>query len=534
VSVTAGATVAIETELGEGAKFGLIEVTGVSGPRGDTDVAIRPAGSTVTVAAGSGVVTFAGPMFGSPRVGDRLYVNGASNANVATAITGLAGWPATVTVAKTDWTDEAAIADWSIRTIRITLTDPSKGTDTFVTSGLRNVGIGKYVYLVGAEENEAEEAVTGWAWSISRPAGSTTALEFAGNGTTNATARRTWAMSAHANKPPLHMAENGSCVECHTGQGFVVVKAHGETPIFPNDAVNGVAANMFEPGNAQPIGCGACHDPHAFTFPYAGTYGLKSDQLRFEGEVEAPMGFVVEAEKSAVCVKCHANKRDTAYFADYLAGLMSRGAHGNTQADMLEGEGGYEYAGKTYGVALHGSAVTEKCVECHMTTAGSNAACGICANPAEVCKSSKCIADKYGGHTYAMEYNGIEHVEACNASGCHAGLTTFDRVPLGVSGEGWDCDNLTTGIQSEVGNLLDGLRDCLIANAALDDGAGEVITSGINTAGASAQERQAIWNYWYVKNDGSLGVHNATYAAQLLRDSYGDLACAPALTCDRP
>jgi hypothetical protein len=353
-----------------------------------------------------------------------------------------------------------------------------------------------------------------------------------------------WALSAHSLKPQAEVASGPDCLRCHTGQGFVVVQDHGEKPVFPDDAGVTRKANMFEPGNAQPIGCAACHDPHKFTNPYDSSTGdLKSDQLRFEGTLTAPMGFQVAANKAAVCVKCHANRRDSQYLADYLAGKKGRGPHLNTQADVLVGKGGAEYAGKSYsGTAFHYVMTEERCITCHMNswTSGSCITNTDCP-PYAICYHGACQNEKFGAHTFNMTWTSsadtpveYENVASCNTSSCHLGLTTFNRVPPTVSGDGgWDCDETTTGIQSEIEQLLTDLQACLIKNPLLAvDGA--LADSGYDRAGISAIERQAAWNYWLIKYDGSMGVHNAHYAARLLRDSYDDLGCTPALSCPRP
>jgi mono/diheme cytochrome c family protein len=279
-----------------------------------------------------------------------------------------------------------------------------------------------------------------------------------------------WIMSAHSKFPSEHMATSTGCGVCHTGQGFVVGVAHQEELVFPDNASADKPANMFEGGNAQPIGCATCHDPHQFTHPYDGGSAMKSDQLRFEGEMEAHQGFVVDAEKSAACIYCHSNKRDAQYFTDYLAGNKSRGPHHNGQADILEGKGGYEYPGQDYSdTPFHSTLAADKCVTCHMFH-GSGTECTDSSECAiwETCSHGHCAAVKMGVHTFNMEWtdpsDGTEYelVDACNASGCHTGVTSFDRVPLGVTGDGWDCDASTTGIQSEIDNMLHMLETCLI------------------------------------------------------------------------
>ncbi len=344
-----------------------------------------------------------------------------------------------------------------------------------------------------------------------------------------------WALSPHSLKPQSDVATGTDCLRCHTGQGFVVVQDHGDQPVFPDNAGVTRTANMFEPGNAQPIGCAACHDPHK---------AVNSNQLRFEGTVTAPMGFDVLANKAAVCIKCHADRSDPQYLADYLAGNEGRGPHHNTQADVLVGQGGAEYAGKDYsGTAFHYVVTTNKCVTCHMNSSTS----GTCATDADcppyaICSSGACQNEKFGAHTFNMSWVSsanppveYDNVASCNnTTTCHVGLTTFNRVLAAAASDGgWDCDPSTNGIQDEIQALLNDLQACLITDPLLAVN-GTLTDSGYDRAGISAQERQAAWNYWLIQNDGSMGVHNAHYAARLLRDAYDDLGCTPALSCPRP
>ncbi len=76
-----------------------------------------------------------------------------------------------------------------------------------------------------------------------------------------------WRNSGHANSgsETMHMAENTSCVKCHTGQGFVAVTVKNEKPVFPSMATESVKANLPDAGNMSPVACATCHDPHAFT-----------------------------------------------------------------------------------------------------------------------------------------------------------------------------------------------------------------------------------------------------------------------------
>jgi len=68
-----------------------------------------------------------------------------------------------------------------------------------------------------------------------------------------------WKASAHAQKTgyqELHMAEGASCVECHTGQGFVEVAMRGKPVVFPNQATASQPATLSaDPSEMAPIAC---------------------------------------------------------------------------------------------------------------------------------------------------------------------------------------------------------------------------------------------------------------------------------------
>ncbi len=293
-------------------------------------------------------------------------------------------------------------------------------------------------------------------------------------------------------------AGNAECAACHTGQGFVNSQIRGLELIYPDKQTATKKANM-EPVELQaPIACATCHDSHEATHPEKGNYGLKSKQLRVYGEVETPQGFTVEAGESAICVKCHANKRDTQYLKDFLAGKKTRGAHGNTQADVLYGNGVITF-GANFTNSPHTTVVAEGCIECHMFSAaraGTNVA---------------------GAHTWNMEMkNGTQNIGACTQSGCHAkgSITTFDRT----ASADFDGDGTIEGVQTEVQGLLDKL-----ATKLPKDKSGAVMSVGFNATNTSELQRKALWNYWVVNNDGSKGVHNTQFSVQVLQETYKQL-----------
>lgn len=332
-----------------------------------------------------------------------------------------------------------------------------------------------------------------------------------------------WAASKHTNsgRATLRMAESTSCAACHTGQGFVEATVRGNDLVFPNVATKDRPANMLLPTEQAPISCVTCHDPHAATDPGEPRAG-HSLQLRLSGDVKMPNGTTVDAAFAAACVSCHANKRTVDYMQEFLDGKQTRGVHDNSQADVLYGVGAI-----TYGEPITNSAhlkSSEACVTCHMA-----------ANPVmDPGKDGKAgtrddvKATKIGGHSWNMSgtYTGlangqqvtdkvVDNVAGCNTKGCHAGdpLTSFD-----VKAEAdYDGDGSVEMVQAEVEGLL-----TVLAEKLPKDDKGNIVSS-INAQNTTREQRQALWNYQLIKNDKSKGLHNASFAVQVLQKTYKHL-----------
>ncbi len=333
-----------------------------------------------------------------------------------------------------------------------------------------------------------------------------------------------WNYSGHANSgaKTLHMAEGPSCVECHTGQGFLAVKIKGQEPIFPNRATPNKPATLPEAGEAAPIACVTCHDPHKATEPKPSTNakGYNSLQLRIEGKVTMPNGTTAEAAESALCVSCHANKRDVQYKADFLAGKKTRGVHDNSQADVFYGAGQVDY-GQTFQSSIHTRRAKEGCIECHMAANPAAPKGATAADDGVAVSHGATVLISIGGHSWKManEFKGqrVENVAACSKSGCHGAgeITTFNRE----SDADYDGNGKREGIQDEVKGLLKVLADKLPQDSAT----GDVLAGGITATNTTEAQRKALWNYWLVRNDGSNGIHNTSFAVQVLQKTYKEL-----------
>lgn len=311
---------------------------------------------------------------------------------------------------------------------------------------------------------------------------------------------REYRKSEHKTPPfefHTHTAESPSCIPCHSGEGFGLT-LKGVEIVLPSRATPSKPANVNPPELLAPVACATCHDPHEVTHPEEGRFGLMSKQLRIIGEVTTPQDFTVDAEESAVCVKCHANKRDVQYLEDFIAGKRTRGAHSNTQSDVFYGKGVITFD-QTFTNSPHTSVAEEGCVQCHMySTIGHG-------------------GNEAGGHTWRMVMeNGTENIVACMQEGCHAEgtLTTFDRK----ASADFDGDGTIEGVQTEIEGLLEKLAEVLPKNEQ-----GGVLSYPISTENTNELQRKALWNYWVINNDGSKGVHNTQFSVQVLQETYKHL-----------
>ena len=316
----------------------------------------------------------------------------------------------------------------------------------------------------------------------------------------------------------MRMAEGTSCVQCHTGEGFVKVAIRGEQPVFPFMAREGLKANLVEPAEQPPVACATCHDPHAFTEPFdkgtAQAPNIASLQLRRTGNVTMPNGVTVDAKDSAVCVTCHADKRDLQYKADYLAGKYTRGAHDNSQSDVFYGASSavFDFGKGNYATSPHSMIVKEGCIECHMA-ASPAAPAGAKVDGKEVVSSHGVnVVNTVGGHTWAvvgqLAGKPVQNIAACTT--CHKDLKDFNRQAFGD----YDGNGKAEGIQTEVQGLLK-----LVAAQLPKDKDGNIISS-ITKDNTTEVQRQALWNYAVVKNDKSNGIHNAAFSVQVLQRTY--------------
>ena len=271
----------------------------------------------------------------------------------------------------------------------------------------------------------------------------------------------------------------GACEQCHTSEGFL-----RET-----------VGEEVESEHFTAIGCFTCHQPH--------TKG--SLELRLTSAVSLLNSAVYDKGNSNICAACHQSRADVStYVVDNVELSQHWGPHHSNHSDMLLGENAYEYSGYDYDNSPHTNVTAEGCLSCHMSPSGDYT---------------------LGGHSFGMydEEKDHENLTGCNASTCHAGdVSKFNFT----ADDDYDWDGEDEGVQDEVQGLLDSLEIVLEHAGLMEDG--EPLEIEVSTADSAG----AVFNYLYVHEDRSLGIHNTEYAVGLLQSSinflvHGDPEGAP-------
>jgi hypothetical protein len=312
-----------------------------------------------------------------------------------------------------------------------------------------------------------------------------------------------WYSSRHA----LTTGPNGPgreyCVQCHAANGFI-----GRIDYTSTNATTFAPTNTIDT-SAVDITCQACHEPHGNSIPQDNPH-----LIRTLAPVTLGDGTVIaNAGEGQLCLECHHSRNGSAVtnVANYPLGLptwpggKSFGPHDGPQGDMIEGANAITY-GKTIPSSAHRYTVTNLCVGCHMQAVAATDAAFL----------------KAGGHTFELSYsvvtngvtNIVDQVGAC--AQCHGPLPSFNFPVEDYAGVG-----TILGVQTEVQLLLNQLSALLPNKSGVIDGT--VKTSLSVTTNWTTAQLNAAYNWEFVNNDGSLGIHNAPFATGILKASIADL-----------
>ncbi|MFC1670284.1 hypothetical protein ACFL20_07805 [Spirochaetota bacterium] len=331
-------------------------------------------------------------------------------------------------------------------------------------------------------------------------------------------------------------ANGNDCSPCHNHEQFVGIEEVGQSP----------------------IGCFTCHNPHE----------TKDFSLRTTAAVTLSTGTTFDRGSGNICVACHQSRGTWAeYEADadtsFPVNQYSRtGPHHGPQGDMLAGVNNAALNSTELGgvTALDYSTLTPKhmssnsCVSCHMFR--------VSGGDARISGNAQ-----LGGHGFYLkaEVHGSmkELVLSCNA--CHttddidgssrsAAFTKMDRnTTLSYDDNTTDgnlilqeikdmedalvyyfaCD-YTFGTSGEVpikavtGGTLDGCSG-LVSSDYIKDYEFDTSVKNLNMPKAVAK---ALWNLKFHVEDKSGGVHNPTFAANMLWDACQVIADLDVDTCN--
>jgi hypothetical protein len=265
-----------------------------------------------------------------------------------------------------------------------------------------------------------------------------------------------YAASGHASgSTALAHEASASCAGCHTGQGLPSrVDASGNVAAAAPEAIEGPA----------PINCRTCHQIHE-------TY--TSDDWAFTTTAPVSListGDTYDAGEGNLCAECHQARTpmpDTTP-ATFEVTSTHWGAHHGPQSNLVMGVGGYTGTSSTApSPGAHYSMTDNSCVTCHMGEADGNVE---------------------GGHTW--------NPSVANCVQCHADATSFD----------------INGVQTEVQGMLDDLKGSLVAAGMLTASNDSPVPGTYDSVKAAA-----LYNYLYVEQDRSLGVHNPSYVKKILQ-----------------
>ena len=298
------------------------------------------------------------------------------------------------------------------------------------------------------------------------------------------------------------------CARCHTGQGFVYEKIQGNLETVP-------ATGEVEYVGGTAMTCQTCHDPHN---------GSNEMQLRAKTVGDACLGcHVIRLGTGGSLHASHQGSmllgaNATPFSQDVLNAYSAAPANTPQQvAAAVNAWGGWELPGYTYQNSSH-SDIPEMCVKCHMASSPSYLA----ASASNFTKPDTMMT-KLGGHTFRVAYDNIvgkDTTTILNPTGCEEchGEVSIDFVEL---------------TQAKTKTLLANLFVALPKR----DSAGTTMSSMTDTvayqnwakAPASLKrklttiDKASLFNYTFVNNDGSFGVHNFNYAKGLLTSSLEQL-----------
>jgi hypothetical protein len=318
-------------------------------------------------------------------------------------------------------------------------------------------------------------------------------------------ARLGYDTSGHKNNDNSTYANGGGCQKCHTNEGFIDFVKTGK-----------VDDKAFVAYPSQP-GCVTCHTQHE-------TWDLS---LRSVKPVKLVDGSTFDLGKGNLCAICHQSRTPVKATVKALAAKDVRsswGAHHGPQSDVINGTNAWEFPGKKYSSSPHKQVLQDGCVECHMALPTGRYA----------------LSPAIGGHSFNLAGE-VHEAPVVNVVGCVACHKDMKQVPRTEwfdikAASDFDHDGKVEPAQLEVQGLLDmfvnakGTGYLQNVNPVMFKKEAEATFEGLSAGWAATTAGQwtegqiaALYNYKFIVEDRSLGVHNLTYTVQVLYDTLKSL-----------
>jgi carboxypeptidase family protein len=367
--------------------------------------------------------------------------------------------------------------------------------------------------------------------------------------------------TGHANTQlAMDVGANGSadCARCHSAQGFVAWRKQmadgvsGEQPLQVKGAggayVAATAADLqamgLDKAHVQPQTCEACHDSHTtrLRIPYEPSDPNGKLLLKDGVTGMMPAGFsATGVGMGALCMTCH-NSHGGAH-GEGLAptdapGAHEYGPHAPTQSDMLMGENAYFVSG--FNLSKH-ALIVDTCVGCHMkyyptsfgTVGGTGLKYGAGGNhtfKADGTVCANCHPNATDDALQGQVKAGLENVraailakvKAAVGAGAYTVVDAASSASIALDGTNPIVDLDVTTVHGKKALVL------TFTNAVAATGskrvtvlAGDIAVGGQAVIGSATSADystmgKALWNYLLVAQDGSFGVHNPSFALEVL------------------
>jgi len=238
--------------------------------------------------------------------------------------------------------------------------------------------------------------------------------------------------------------------------------------------------------NLNKPGCAECHTAEGYqevilagkesTAPYENVSGITCSACHDMEKISKEDPAIRAGSVERSCAGCHNI-------------LTSHAA--NQQENMIKGEGGAEFEGEKYKSSAHGM-IPKNCAGCHMAESPAGAR-GL----------------YLGGHTFlaVAEFEGERELNPNACTGCHKGMTMAD----------------VTESQAQFEKLLAELENLLPKQEGENPESDVHKPKGPKDPSLSPVEAKASFNYYFVLQDGTRGLHNPAYSMKLLEDSIAAL-----------